>query len=117
MARVWIELFNPKSHADFISTSHVGGILPEQRDNLLPRQVLCVEVCSFTFQFLSEPQLQEAISYFSKKTHPSTREYNDGLEHYWQKWFERLPPGLVSNGKRQKVLAALQKAKLIAVNL
>ena len=67
MARVWLELFDPKHHADFISTSHIGGVLPEQRNNLLPRQVLCVEVCSFTFQFLSEPQLQEAISYFSKK--------------------------------------------------
>ena len=117
MARVWLELFDPKQHADFMSTSHIGGVLPEKRNNLLPRKVLCVEVCSFTFQFLSEPQLQEAISYFSKKTHPSTREYNNGLEHYWQKWFERLPPGLVSNGKRQKVLAALQKAKLIAGSL
>lgn len=56
-------------------------------------------------------QLDAAIEYFSKKVHQSTREYNNGLEHYWQRWYERLPNGLTGGTKRERILKALVRAR------
>ena len=67
--------------------------------------------CSFTFQFVNLEQLDKAIAYLSKKVHPSTWEFNDGLEHYWQRWYERLPKGLAGGTKRERILKALVRAR------
>jgi hypothetical protein len=106
--RLWRERPNPSVHRDFMSSSHVGGLPP--RDNPLTGWVYFVEVCSFQFQFHSLEQIQECLDYFKQKVHPSTRKPHDGLEHYWQAWYERLPQWLFANSKRQKVVKALEKA-------
>ena len=78
-----------------------------------------VTVCGFTFHFTSREQLAEAIEFYSRKTHPSSRlpsvngkwnypAYGDHEEA--QRWFERVPLKLQREGNRQKVLAALKSA-------
>lgn len=32
------------------------------------------------------------------------------LEHYWQRWFERLPPGVIADSKRARIMKALDRA-------
>ena len=109
--RIWKEKADPKRHADFMSTSHVGGFpLEAQRDNLLESWVYFVTVEGFTFQFVKIEQIKEAKAYFSQKTHKSTITPGIHLEHYWQNWYERLPKGLTKNSKRQKILKALEQA-------
>lgn len=72
--------------------------------------VYFVRECSFTFQFVALEQLKECLDWFEQKIHPSSREYNNGLEHYWQLWYERLPKGLTRESKRIKIVKALKKA-------
>ena len=78
-----------------------------------------VTVCGFTFRFRSRERLVEAIAFYSRKTHPSSRLPSvDGMWNYpaygdheeAQRWFERVPLKLQREGKRQKVLAALKGA-------
>jgi hypothetical protein len=108
--RFWKERLNPEKHRDYMSTTHVGGIEPAlPHDNLIVRWVYFVNVCSFTFQFHSLEQIEACLLYFSKKTHPSTRLPVE-LEHYWQRWYERLPMYLFEETKRQKVVKAIEKA-------
>jgi hypothetical protein len=42
--------------------------------------------------------------------HGPNRDPNVSREHYWQRWYERLPKGLLAEPKRQKVIKALQNA-------
>jgi hypothetical protein len=111
MSRIWKETFDPDKHRDFMSGYQDPGGDPVQgpRDNLLQQWVYFVHTASFTFQFHSMDQIEEAIAYFSLKVHPARREPRN-WEHYWQRWFERLPPGLQSEAKRRKILKALEKA-------
>ena len=90
--------------------------------NLLPRDVIVVQVASFTFRFESVEQLRECIAYYEKKTRPSSRVAakvlaadigeNWRTQRGWEveRWFERLPMYLLEEPKRQKVLKALTKA-------
>lgn len=111
MARIWKERLDPNKHREYLDTTWVGGLPPQPaKDNLLVSWVYFVEVCSFTFQFHSIEQIERCLTYFSQKTHPSSRLPNCDLEHYWQRWFERLPLWLSEEPKRQKVLKALRKA-------
>lgn len=111
MPRIWTEQVDPKRHTDYMSDWSVGG-RPVQvpRDNLLRRNVLLVEVCKFTFQFHSQEQLVQAIEFFSKSIHPSSRQSGMELEHYWHPWSQRLPKGMTSTSRRMRVLDALRKA-------
>ncbi|NQZ59834.1 MAG: hypothetical protein HRT88_20475 [Lentisphaeraceae bacterium] len=110
--KIWKEKLDPSKHKDYMSTNSLGGDpVKAPKDNLIEAWVYFVKECGFTFQFISLEQIEECIDYFSTKTHPSTKEYNNGLEHYWQKWYERLPSGLTKNGKREKVLKTLTEAK------
>ena len=94
-----------------MSTTHIGGLPVEPSQNrLIPRYVYFVAVSGFTFQFVSLEQMQECLAWFSHKTHPSSREPGVTLEHYWQRWFERLPQWLSEEPKRKKVIKALQRA-------
>lgn len=61
-------------------------------------------------EFVSLDQLREAHKWFSTPIHPSSRRESIACEHYWQRWFERLPKGLSSEPKRTKMVNALQAA-------
>jgi hypothetical protein len=88
---------------------------------LIPRHVIVVQVASFTFRFRSIEQLRECISYYEKKTRPSSRisakRLAADLGEDWrelrgwdvERWFERLPMYLLEEPKRQRVLKALSK--------
>lgn len=109
MSKHWKEKTDLAVHVDYMSTAHIQGISIESSGKK-GDWVYFVRECSFTFQFVSLEQLEAAISYFSLKVHPSTRRFNNGLEHYWQLWFERLPAGLTGGTKRIRILKALEKA-------
>lgn len=86
MTRHWKEKLDPSKHRDFMRGYQDAGGLPLDAppDNLLESWVYFVEVARFTFQFVSVDQICEALRYFEEGIHPSTKEYNNGLEHYWQ---------------------------------
>ncbi|MBK6699944.1 MAG: hypothetical protein IPG55_08585 [Saprospiraceae bacterium] len=109
MSKHWKEKTDPTKHVDFMSSTHLGGIGIEGSKEK-GAWVYFVRECSFTFQFASLRQLKVASDYFSKTVHPSTRRKHDGLEHYWQFWYEKLPKGLIGGSKREKVHKALTKA-------
>ena len=111
--KIWKEKADPEKHIDSMSTSWVGGVSVEgARDNLIPKWVYFVKAEGFTFQFASIRQIEEAREYFSRQVHPSRREFGVELEHYWQKWYERLPKGLTKGSKRGGVLKAFDAAIL-----
>jgi hypothetical protein len=111
MAHIWKERRDPEKHVDHMQTSQLGGFPVESAsDRLIVRDVYFVEVCGFTFQFQSLDQITEALAYFRQKTYPSSRLPDVTLEHYWQRWYERLPQWLFEEPKRQRVVAALQRA-------
>lgn len=112
MARHWKEKLDPRKHRDFMRGYQDAGGLPidAPRDNLLDFWAYFVDVAGFTFQFVSVDQIHEALCYFEAKVHPNTKENNNGLEHYWQPWFCRLPPGIKSEAKRIKIVKALNAA-------
>ena len=108
--KIWKEKTDPEKHRDYVATSHIGGMpVDRPKDNLIESWVYFVKEAGFTFQFVTLAQLETCIDYFSHKTHPSTKSFNNEHEHYWQRWFERLPPGLLK--KREKVLKTLLEAR------
>lgn len=112
MAKHWKERLDPRKHRDFMSGYQDAGGLPvvAPRDNLLESWVYFVNVAGFTFQFVTIDQIRDALNYFEEKIHPSTTEFNNGLEHYWQTWYCRLPSGIKAEAKRIKVCKALHSA-------
>jgi hypothetical protein len=111
MARWWTEPLDPNRHRDFMSTCHIGGLpIEPPRDRLIERRVYFVEVAGFTFQFASLDQLSEALTYFEAKVHRSSRVPDVSLEHYWQRWFERLPQWLSEEPRKTRVVAGLSRA-------
>jgi hypothetical protein len=83
---------------------------------LIPEWVYCVYVCGFTFKFWSIAQIQAALDFYSKKIHPTSRIYEENEAflrcHHSevQRWYERLPLYLRKEGKRQRVVKALEQA-------
>lgn len=112
MSRIWKEPLDPARHRDFMrGHQDAGGItVKPPLDNLLEKWVYFVSAASFTFQFHSLREIEEARDYFRLNVHPANRLAGISLEHYWQRWFERLPPGLNGGTKRQTVLKALERA-------
>jgi hypothetical protein len=111
MARMWTEQLDPERHVDHMATTHIGGLPPEPPcDRLIERQVFFVAVCGFTFQFHSLEQIERALSHFERKIHPTSAQPGVTLEHYWQRWYERLPQWLFEEPKRVRVVAALRQA-------
>jgi hypothetical protein len=111
MARIWKESVDPTRHVDYMATTHVGGFpVDPSPDRLIEREVYFVEVCGFTFQFQSLDQVHEALAHFEQKIHPTSRWPGITLEHYWQRWYERLPQWLLEEPKRRRVVAALRRA-------
>jgi hypothetical protein len=111
MAKIWKEPLDAKKHKDFMTGfQDRGGRPPEPKDKLVPRWVYFVREGDFTFQFHSFSQIREALEYFQKQTHPTSRVAGVAVEHYWQRWYERLPPGLRARSRRTRIIKALQKA-------
>lgn len=71
---------------------------------------MLVRECGVTLQFISLEQLREARDYFGDPRPMSTRRHNNGLEHYWHFWWERLPKGLVRSSRRRRMTKALERA-------
>lgn len=111
MSRHWTEEADPKRHRDFMKDwSFDGHPVDAPRDNLLRSQVFFVEVHGFTFQFVTLAQLSEALAWWEKPIHPSSREWNNGLEHDWEPWFSRLPARILKGSRREEVCKALRRA-------
>ena len=111
MARIWTERFNPERHLDFMSTTQIGGSPYESMQHqLIERQVFFVAVAGFTFEFHSLDQIKLALTHFETKIHPSSALPGITLEHYWQRWYERLPQWLFEEPRRVRVVSALRRA-------
>jgi hypothetical protein len=110
MVKFWTEPLDPERHNDLMA-----GFVPDggaaTDEPAGSRSVYIVRECGFTFQFQSLSQLDEALRYFNAKVHPSSRVPNDGLEHWFHRWFERLPAGLTASSKRERIVKALQRAR------
>lgn len=86
-------------------------LVPENKHNKFDFKRECyVDVCQFTFRFYSVFHLEEAIGFFSTKTHPSTANGWWQSHHEAQPWHCRIPQYLIDNHHRPKVLKALQAA-------
>ncbi|MFZ6682038.1 hypothetical protein [Undibacterium sp. Tian12W] len=85
-----------------------GGII----DNLVCPITYCVLVCGFTFRFQNISEIEEYISHFESKTHPSTRAYVHSNESHYevQTKFTRLPARLKAKGRRPQVVNGLRRA-------
>jgi len=98
MAKIWKE---PKSRHLWLS-------------ELEPTYQYYVDVCGFTFEFISIDAIKEAKAWFAQKTHPSGRlPDSDWLraEHdVAQRWHERLPAAIKKGTKRDRVVKALTEA-------
>lgn len=102
-------------------------------DKLRPGSVFFVEVCGFTFRFGSIARLREALAFYRRKTHPTSRlpdpawvrreaqrdpaGYRKSIDAFIaaehavvQRWWERVPAYLQENGKRERVVKALERA-------
>ncbi|MDH5490881.1 MAG: hypothetical protein OEY14_02800 [Myxococcales bacterium] len=111
MSKHWKEPLDPSRHLDFMSGAEVGG-RPRKppRDPLGEEWAYSVRVNGFTFEFASLDHVRECLAYCREKTHPARRQPGIDLEHYWQRWFERLPKGLLRGDKRERVVGALERA-------
>ena len=109
MAKFWKEVFDPNRHRDFMDGFVPdGGVAPNLQAGIDP--VYFVRVCGFTFQFVDMDQIRHALTVFSRSVQPSSRIAHDGLEHWYHRWFERLPAGLTSGSKRDRIRTALARA-------
>lgn len=112
MARHWREPLDPERHRDYVSGAQDAGGRPRERpaDALIPAWTYFVAVNGFTYEFASVEQIAECLAYLRRKTHPSTMEPGVDLEHYWQRWYERLPKGLLAGAKRERTIVAFERA-------
>ena len=110
MSKHWKETADPEKHVDYMSTAHAGGVALKSSPEKDTPYVYFVRVDGFTFRFVTLAQLEMAVAYFSDNP-PTSRADNNGLEHFWQRWYERLPKGMTRKSKRLKVLKALKKAQ------
>jgi hypothetical protein len=113
VSKYWRERLDPELHRDYMgggeAAQDAGGwpVNPAKTDGW----IYFVRECSFTFTFVNLAQLEEAQRFLERKVHPARRRPGITLEHYWQRWYERLPPGLCGGSKRLKILRALAEAK------
>jgi len=86
MAKHWSEPLDPKRHLDF-SSSTVGGRVVH-----------------------TDPHSRLRGERITQPIHSSSTRPIEAGEHYWQRWYERLPKGLTRDVKRERVVAALDSA-------
>ena len=113
MAQIWKEKLNTDIHRDYMRGHQDAGGLPIQppKDNLIQVWIYFVKAGRYELQFTSEEDLDVAIAYFSHKIHSTSRLPNNKLEHYWQRWFERLPSGIHRDPSRTRILNTLYRLK------
>lgn len=113
MARIW-----KKPYAE-VRDEHLHLFILADQTHKRIEWVYFVQVCSFTFTFVSVEQIAEYLQYYSHRIKPSSRgpEFGDWPEHSWagdhgerQSRFAKLPLYLYSESKRQKVVKALERA-------
>jgi hypothetical protein len=75
-----------------------------------PGPTYFVSVCGFTFEFWSIAQIEAALKFYRDKVHPGSRMPTWGEHDVTQRWYERVPMHLQENGKREKVVKALERA-------
>lgn len=110
MSRHWREPLDPDRHTDWMSTNEVGGRPAEApRDPLIEAWVYVVEVDGFRFEFVSLEQARECRDYFDAAPGPTRSPDANPHEHYWQRWFERLPAGITAAPERARVRTALDR--------
>src|SRR5437763_142268 len=122
MARIWKEFSRrwPQSGMGLgwlpdASPYPPGPAEPASGGRIDPHPVYCVEVCGFTFRFESVAQIRAALAFYRNKVHPSSRisgvmEPGGFNEHdLVQRWYERVPQRLQREGKRHRVVAALER--------
>lgn len=117
MAKWWREQLDADKHRDH---SNPGSPYPVAvpRDRLIPAWAYFVEVCGFTFEFVSLAQVRDCLNYYSTPILPSSREpVFEPEKGDWQPWYERLPLHLREEPKRQKVVHALSRASLAFANM
>ena len=113
MSRHWKEALDTERHRNFMDANFDGWFsIRPSRDNLIPKSVYFVNVAGFTFQFVSLEQIRVCRDWFSQRIHPSSRIPDIDLEHFWQRWYERLPKHITKESKRTKIVDALEKAIL-----
>jgi hypothetical protein len=118
MARIIIEDYKPnlnghRNPMGYVDNAQRGRY--SRAPSLMPYKVCLVNVCDFTFEFHSVPQLKLCLEYYLAERHPSSRlpvyTENLGGDHWeTQRWFEKLPQYLLEKPKRTKVVAAFTKA-------
>lgn len=120
MARIWMSQ-RSASPRHFHGGHPMGGGLgdspypapppvPSRDAALDPRPAYFVRVCGFTFEFWSVPQIEVALRFYRERVHPSSRRPICGGHDEMQRWFERVPQHLQANGKRERVVKALETA-------
>lgn len=111
MAQIWKERLDADKHSDYMTGYQSEGGFPVEkpRDNLLESWVYFMKIPDCELQFIGRDQVVVAKEYFEQKIHPARREWNNGLEHYWQRWFERLPPGVHRDSNRKRILRVLDR--------
>ncbi|WP_068217471.1 hypothetical protein [Lewinella sp. 4G2] len=107
MAQIWKEKFDFKNHKDFMSSYELGG--SEICESRKISFIYFVKVVGETFQFVDIDQVKMMKDYLSLEIFPSTRKYNNGLEHHWHSWQERLPKGIHKKSKKDRIMKALNK--------
>jgi hypothetical protein len=93
-----------------VSPYPVPPPVPSHDPKLDPAPAYFVRVCGFTFEFWSVPQIEAALRFYREKTHPGSRMPNWGEHDVTQRWYERAPLYLQENGKRERVVKALERA-------
>jgi hypothetical protein len=103
MARIWKELATGARY-DHPPLPTSGGAATR----LQPDELICVHVCSFTFRFTDADEIREYIAFFENASRP----HGPASLIRWrpQPWYEPLPPYLLEEPKREKVLKALREA-------
>jgi len=115
--RIWKERFDsvqrgglPDARPDVTEAIRRHWTAP----TLIPHEVVFVSVCSFTFRFDTQEQLERVLQYYEQRIVPTSRlpESALGGADHWevQRWFEKLPFFLREEPKRLKVVKALRDA-------
>lgn len=125
MARIWKESYNsakPGGLPDSLPDVSKSIIRHEAAQTIIPRDVVFVSVCSFTFRFDTKEQLQRVLRYYEQKIVPTSRQpeslwsMRGGDHSEAERWFEKLPLFLREEPKRLKVVKALRDAGTMFVD-
>lgn len=84
--------------------------VPSRDPKLDPGPAYFVRVCGFTFEFWSVDQIEAALQFYLARVHPGSRMPTWGEHDVTQRWYERVPQHLQANGKRERVVKALERA-------